>query len=210
MEGQVGYSIPVDSTELGEEGTYTNDVSQKRKFGIFGYNNYLMSLTKKISNNALEMDLYLLGIKQNIKANMKVIHSDLAGKLRLEKDYINFNSVKDLVENKHGITISLNEVFIDRGELIILSKLSSDKEICEDKRFSIIDASIYINDIKIKTEEDQCSHKLDKHFAEEERRYCLEELDFCGQANIKVVFSNVMVNNKIKWGPWIFKTKVYC
>lgn len=210
MDGEATYNISSGSTELVQGPVYVKDVNTKKESKIFGCNNYWLSVVKKISDNASEMDAYLVGIKQNIKANMRVISSDLASKFKIEKDYIELNQTKDLVESNDGITISINQVFFDGGELVILSKLTSDKEVDEDIRFSIIDSSVYVNEIKIRGEENQCSYKFGKYLAEDERRYNIEDFSLGGQADIKIVFANVRINNSIKWGPWIFKTRIYC
>ncbi|GKX65059.1 DUF4179 domain-containing protein [Inconstantimicrobium mannanitabidum] len=210
MDGEATYNISSGSIELVQEAVYVKEVNTKKDSKIFGCNNYLLSVVKKISDNASEMDAYLVGIKENIKANIRVINSDLASKLKIEKDYIELNQTKNLVASKDGITISINKVFFDGGELVILSKLTSDKEVGENRRFRIIDSNVYVNEIKIRGEENQCSYKLDKCLAEEERRYNIEDFSLSGQADIKIVFANVSINNSIKWGPWIFKTRVYC
>lgn len=210
MDGDATYNISSGSTELVQEPVYVKDVNTKSGFKIFGYNNYLLSVVKKISDNSAEMDAYLVGIKENIKANIKVMNSDLASKFKIEKDYMELSQAKNLVESKDGITISINQVFFDGGELVILSKLTSDKEVGEETRFSIIDSSVYINEIKIRGEENKCSYKVDKYLAEDDRRYNIEDFNLSGQVDIKIVFANVRINNSIKWGPWIFKTTIYC
>ncbi|MCY6369381.1 DUF4179 domain-containing protein [Clostridium ganghwense] len=130
---------------------------------------------------------------------------DIASHLGIEKSLDEYKTVIDKSITNNGITIKLNEVILDKDELIISSIRKYSEKIGEDSL--PITADIYINGKEVS---DACgggSRKIDEYTVEDIMSYDLEENDFSGDLNIKAVFSNARINGKTKKGRWVFEFK---
>lgn len=198
--------VEIDLTEYDQEGF--TDI-EKKKFK----NSYKKSIKKnniiykKYASIALIalLTIGLLGVNLggSVWANINMIAFDLANYLGIEKDLDDYKTVVNKSIAKTGVTIQLNEVILDHNQLVVSSTLTSSTKLGE---YYSLDSSIYVNGKKINSGASGSSKLIDEYTAEEVMFHDLED-NFSGDLDIKIVFSDPVINGSTKSGRWVFEFK---
>lgn len=150
----------------------------------------------------------LFVFRQPVYANMYKVIYDIKNALGLESNLDDYKTVvgKSITEN--GLTITLNEVVLDKDTLVVSTTCKYEKEL-EDG--NIIDCeSIYINGKLMGLGGSGSSDSIDKNTVEEVLSYDLGE-EVKGDLDVKIVYSNPFYfeNNieKTITGKWVFEFK---
>ncbi|HCL50621.1 MAG TPA: DUF4179 domain-containing protein [Clostridiaceae bacterium] len=124
--------------------------------------------------------------------------------LGIEKDLDEYKTVIEQPITKEGVTIKLNEVILDNNQLIVSTTLKSDEKL--EDIFTRYFGSVYINGKSASDGAGGGSKQIDDHTIEEVMTYNLNG-DFSGDLNIKLVFSDVMINGNTKKAKYVFNFK---
>lgn len=142
-----------------------------------------------------------------VLASINMLGSDIASRLSIESNLEEYKTVVDKSITKDGITIQLNEVILDVDELIVSSTIkSSDEKIGE---YGIHGAEdIYINGKSVSSAAGGSSEEIDEYTVEQIMKYKLDEDDFSGDLDVRIVYRNIFTGEEsTKKGPWKFEFK---
>ena len=200
--------VEVDLNEYNEE-VFT-DIEKRKLKKTFkksikknspSYKKYIVAA----SITLLLMGLFTTNLGNNVLAYANTIAYDIASYLGIEKSLDEYKTVVNKSVTKKGLSIKLNEVILDHNELVVSTTLTTDEDLKEGS--IILDSSIYINGKRMKSSGSSGSSKqLDNHTVEDLTFYDLEA-NLSGDLNIKIVFSNPLVEMQEKSGRWVFEFK---
>lgn len=150
----------------------------------------------------------LFVFRQPVYANMYKVMYDIKNALGLESNLDDYKTVvgKSITEN--GLTITLNEVVLDKDALVVSTTYKYEKEIKDGNIMSF--GIIYINGKAMSSGGGGGATAIDKNTVEEVFRYTLDK-EVKGDLDIKIVYSNPIYfeNNKENTinGKWGFEFK---
>lgn len=150
----------------------------------------------------------LFVFRQPVYANMYKVIYDIKNALGLESNLDDYKTVvgKSITEN--GLTITLNEVVLDKDTLIVSTTYNYEKELENGNIMGC--ASIYVNGKLMGLGGSGSGTAIDKNTVEEVLRYDLGE-EVKGDLDVKIVYSNPFYfeNNIEKTinGTWVFEFK---
>lgn len=146
--------------------------------------------------------------RQPVYANMYKVMYDIKNALGIDSNLNDYKTVvgKSITEN--GLTITLNEVILDKDELIVSTTYQYEKELEQGNIMSF--GYIYINGELINLGAGGGSTAIDKNTVEEVLRYDIGK-EVHGDLDVKIVYRNPMYfeNNTEKTidGEWVFEFK---
>ncbi|MCT4563367.1 MAG: DUF4179 domain-containing protein [Maledivibacter sp.] len=176
-----------------------NSFKKSIKKNRFVYRKYIVA-----SIALLMIGLFTTNIGNHVLAYANTITYDIASFLGIERNLDEYKTVVDQSISKNGITIQLNEVILDNDQLVVSTTSKSDEKL-EEGFISPI-GSVYVNGENISFGGGGGAKKIDAYTVEEVTIYTLDEV-LDGELNIKLLFSDVLINGKTKKGPWVFEFK---
>lgn len=199
--------VEIDLNEYTKE--HFTDIERKK------FKNTLRKSTKK--NNAYYkkglaiasiavLTIGLLGTNSEgyVWTYANTIFTDIASSLGIEKNLDEYKTVVNKSITKNGVTIQLNEVVLDHDELVVSATSTSNKKLGEGR--IILDHCIYVNGERVSNGAGGSAKQLDEYTMQEVLFHDLEG-DFSGDLNIKIVFSDPLINEKTIEGRWVFEFK---
>lgn len=182
-----------------------NDI-EKRKI----YNNFKKSIKKKRSYKKIAslaatavVSISLLGtsLGTNVYAGIHSFFYDISNMLNIEKNLDDYKTVVNKSVTKNGLTLQLNEVILDNDELIVSSTTTYDKGFEESG--VIWGCNIYINGKRVNNGSGGSAAKIDENTIQEVIASTIKG-EYNGNLDIKIVYSNPLINGKTIKGKWEF------
>lgn len=199
--------VTIDLNEYDQEDFNDLEITKiKNKFKKSTYpkkNNYKrFSLTASVF--LLVFSLFTTNIGSIVWAHTNMIVYDIKTYLGLEGNLDEYKTVVNEAQTLNGITVKLNEVILDDNQLILSTTYKSNKKL--DEMGIIFTTNIYVNGRNICDGASGSSEKIDE-FTEVEVTYndLIDTLK--GDLDIKLVFSDPLINGKTIKGDWIFAFK---
>lgn len=138
-------------------------------------------------------------------ATMRLAIFDIGEHLGINKDLEDYTTVVNSSISKDGITIQLNEVILDKDEIIVSTTTKSDIKIGETEYLGIY-GYIYINGKKITSTSGGSGKRIDEYTMENVSVHQLDEELPDGDLNIEIKYTDAWIPNvKEVKGPWNFK-----
>lgn len=139
------------------------------------------------------------------------VSESIGSALRVDKNIDDYKTVVNKCVSDSGVNIQLNEVILNKNQLIISTDISSDKKLEEYESYHPQEI-VYINNKKVKiTGATGSSRNIDEYTTESVMEYdldSLDESDLTGDIDVKIVYTNVSTfsENTIR-GKWKFEFK---
>lgn len=167
---------------------------------------------KRIKNITITCSLAMVIIVSTVFYNGKVLADvkeafwSIASYFGLDNDLGDYKTVINKSISDNGYTIKLNEVVLDKKELIISSTVKSEKE--PFNGYPEVSKNIYINGKRIMVNSDGVSESVDGYTENYINTYFLDE-ELSGEVNIKIEYLGINLMNdtgaeSIK-GSWVFE-----
>ncbi|MBU5674909.1 DUF4179 domain-containing protein [Alkaliphilus sp. MSJ-5] len=159
----------------------------------------------------LVVTLFTTNLGDNVLSYANTLAYDIVSYLGIEKSLDEYKTVVNQSISKNGLTIQLNEVVLDNDQLVV-SATSKYNEKLENDSISL-SSSIYINGERVNNGGSGSSKQLDDYTVEEVMFHNIKndidgDLDYLnGDLNVKVVFSDPIINGKTVSGQWAFEFK---
>ncbi len=143
-----------------------------------------------------------------ISANVKLVMFDVKDYLNINNDLNDYRTVINSSITKNGATVQLNEVILDRDEIIVSTTTKLDEDIKSD-RFMTLSGNVYINGKRISSGAGGSSKQIDRYTEETVLAYKLDKELNEGDLEIEIKYDSIYLYDeekeiKIK-GPWEFK-----
>lgn len=126
-------------------------------------------------------------------------------RLGIEKELQDYTTVVHQAVTKQGITVQLNEVILDKDELLISTTSTSDEKL--EYGNLTMSTNVYVNGKKISTGATGSSKSIDDYTVEDITTSDLEVKALKGDLDVKIVFETAYLNEQTKKGPWVFEFK---
>lgn len=151
----------------------------------------------------------LLGGNNSVLANIKLIFFDIGEYLKSDSNFEEYGTVVNKAITKNGITIQLNEVILDRGDLIVGITAKSENKLAENETIdSTMYADIYINGKSISAGGSGSSKNIDGYTIQDVFSYNVgEDIKENEELSVKLVYRKAQVGHKKVVGPWVFEFK---
>jgi len=199
--------VEIDLNEYSQE-AFTDIEKRKIKNKLKKSNNKKTPIYKKCAVAVmvlLMVGLFTTHLGNNILAYANAIAYDIAHFLRIEKNLDAYKTVINKSITNDGITIQLNEVILDNDQLIVSATSTFDKKLEKDSRITSF-SCVYVNGRNVSYGGHGSSKQTDDSTIEEVMVHSLEN-SLSGDLNIKVVFSDIRINEQTQEGTWVFEFK---
>lgn len=144
-----------------------------------------------------------------VYANMYKVMYDIKNALGLESNLEDYKTVVGQSITKNGLTITLNEVVLDKDVLIVSTTYKFKEELEDGNIMSF--GNVYINGKSVSSGGGGGATVIDKNTVEEVFRYTLDEDVKKDDLDIKIAYSNpIYFKNKKEHtinGEWVFEFK---
>lgn len=146
--------------------------------------------------------------RNEVIAAVKLTMFDIKNYLGVNKDLDEYKTVVNEAISKNGITIQLNEVILDKDEVIVSTTIKSDKKLDKDIGLMAF-GSVYINGKEASGASSGGSKQIDEYTQEMVLSYGLNNELKSGDLYIEIKYDEVTLlidskENNIK-GPWSFE-----
>ncbi|MGL5677315.1 MAG: DUF4179 domain-containing protein [Cellulosilyticaceae bacterium] len=174
-----------------------------------------MNINKKIGNkrgskkgllvaSALLIGVGVLGTTP-VLAQIQMAFESIADHMNSDVSLENYATILDETVTKQGVTMGINEVILNNDEMIISSMATADEVLNESGIHYWQD--IYINGVRVDNGGGGSMWQVDDYSMQSVTTMAVEGVDLTGELDVKVVFNNMIVNGKDKWGKWSFAFK---
>ena len=141
-------------------------------------------------------------------ATVKMAMFDIGKYLGINKNLEDYKTVVNSAVSKNGITVQLNEVILNKDEVILSTTVKSDKELGENGNISLF-GSVYVNGKKASSSASGTSKVIDEYTQEEVMSYNLDKELLQGDLYVEVKYDEAYVyingeKDEVK-GPWKFE-----
>lgn len=147
------------------------------------------------------LSITTVGVAPVLATVNPVMHS-IADFMGIERDLEPYTTVIGQSITKKGVTITLNEVILDHEELIVSTTIQSEEKI--EEGYADACTTIYSNGKRISDGSGGGSSQIDDYTIEEVMHHKLN-VPLTGELDIRIVFSDIHVNQKTKSGKWVFE-----
>jgi len=158
---------------------------------------------------AVAMGITLFGTSfgTEVIANVRLAIFDIGEHLGINKDLEDYTTVVNSSVSKEGITVQLNEVILDKDEIIVSTTTKSDGGLGESGNLLLF-GDIYINGRRISSGSSGGSKQIDEYTMESVLGYQLDKELPEGDLNIEIRYNDALIPNvKESKGPWKFEFK---
>lgn len=145
-----------------------------------------------------------------VTATLKLAMFDVGNYLGISKNLDDYKTVIDKAISKNGITVQLNEVILDKDEVIVSTTIKSDKSLGENGNILMF-GEVYINGKSMSGSAGGSSKQIDEFTEERVLAYTLDKELGKGDLSIEIKYNEGILNidgkeTKVK-GPWNFEFK---
>jgi hypothetical protein len=137
-----------------------------------------------------------------IIVSAKSIVSQIGAFLGIEKELQDYTTVINTTQTDNGYSITLNEVIVDQGELVVSTTVQSEEQI-NDNCSALGD--VYINGKKVSWASGGGSRPLNNYIVEAVTNFELNELDTQKELEIEIIYNKIRVGGHTEVeGEWKF------
>lgn len=199
----------INLEELEKEGF--NDIEKRRikkKFKeTIHKNKKNKGVAVAVAAGVLAVTLFGTNIGNEAIANIRLMAFDIGNYLGTNKDLSDYKTIVGKTITKDGVTIQLNEVILDKDELIVSTTLKLDTKLGEPGLIRTAE-TVYINGKNIFGGAGGSSKQIDDYTMEDVMSYKLNEEIPSGDLNVKIEYENAYIDGVEKRkGPWVFEFK---
>lgn len=157
---------------------------------------------------AIGATVFGTGLGDEVIANVKLAMFDIGNYLGVNKDLEDYKTVVNRTVSKNGITIQLNEVILDKDEIIVSTTVKSDEKLGENGSMNF-SGDVYINGKRVSDAAGGSSKVIDEYTEETVLSYKLTEELPLGDLDIEIKYNEGYVfvggeSTKVR-GPWKFE-----
>lgn len=156
---------------------------------------------------AILLTIGLVGVNSNeiVLADINKMTYDISSFLGIQRNLEEYKTVVNKSITKGDLTIKLNEVVLDKDELVVSTTCTSNKKI--GNGLMLMNSNIYINGENVSPAEGGGSKQLDDYTVQNVMSHELEHKNYSGNLDIKIVYSSPIINGSKKSGKWVFEFK---
>lgn len=172
---------------------------------------------KKLNKNIVAATiLILIGLttalglifSTEVSAAVKLTMFDIKRYLGVNNNLDEYRTIVNETVSKNGITIQLNEVILDKDELIVSTTVKSDQKLGNNGNIMVF-GDIYINGKNISNSSGGATKQIDEYTEESVLSYTLDGELNDGNLYIEIKYNEALIHvddkeDKVK-GPWNFK-----
>lgn len=160
-----------------------------------------------VAAGVLAVTLFGTNIGNEAIANIRLMAFDIGNYLGTNKDLSDYKTIVGKTITKDGVTIQLNEIILNKDELIVSTTLKSDTKLGEPGYIRTAE-TVYINGKNISSGAGGSSKQIDDYTMEDVMSHKLDEEIPNGDLNIKIEYGDAYVDGVEKRkGPWVFEFK---
>lgn len=152
----------------------------------------------------------LLGslFSNEVVAAVKLTMFDIKNYLGVNNNLDEYSTIVNEAVSKNGTTIQLNEVILDKDEIIVSTTVKSDESLSNSGSIMMF-GNVYINGKKLSGSSVGSGNQIDNYTEENVMSYTLDEELNNGDLYIEIKYDVVLLtidgNEKQVKGPWSFK-----
>ena len=177
-----------------------------------GYKDIKYKKKKNFRNGAIAagLGIALLGtvFSTEISANIKLAMFDISKHLGISSNLDEYKTVVNKSITQNGITVQLNEVILDKDELVVSTTIRSDKPISNDSSLNL-SGDVYINGKRISSGASGSAKQIDENTQECVMAYKLDDDFTDSNLNIELKYKNaISLSSETGFnieGPWEFE-----
>lgn len=124
--------------------------------------------------------------------------------LGIEKDLQDYTTVVGTTKTYKGYAITLNEVILDKDQLVVSSSVQSKEKISAGRAFTEF-ANVYINGKVVSVAAGGSSRNVDDYTHESVVNYELDNVDTSGSLDIQIIYSGILKEEEEIEGKWDFR-----
>lgn len=148
------------------------------------------------------------GLGDEALATVKMAMFDIGKYLGINKNLEDYKTVVNSAVSKNGITVQLNEVILNKDEVIVATTVKSDEKLGENGNIALF-GKVYINGKKTSNSASGTSKVIDEYTQEEVMSYNLDKELLQGDLYVEVKYDEAYVyidgkKDEVK-GPWNFE-----
>lgn len=157
---------------------------------------------------ALGATVFGISFGDEVIATVKLAMFDIGDYLRGNKGLEDYKTVINRAVSKNGITVQLNEVILDKDEVIVSTTAMSEQNLGQNGSINL-SGDVYINGKRISSAAGGSSKQVDEHTEETVLSYKLDDVIPSGDIAIEIKYdkSYLFIDGKSKniRGPWKFE-----
>lgn len=123
--------------------------------------------------------------------------------LGIENNLQDYTTVVGTSKRDKGYTVTLNEVILDKDQLIVSASVRSDEKFSESSGTETAD--VYVNGKQVSVAGGGVSRQIDSYTRESVMDYELENVDTSGKLNIEIIYSSMWRGEEKTKGNWNFQ-----
>ena len=157
---------------------------------------------------AIGATVFGIGFGEEALATVKMAMFDIGKYLGINRNLEDYKTVVNSAVSKDGITVQLNEVILNKDEIILSTTIRSDKKLGDDGNIALF-GRVYVNGKKVFSSASGTSKVIDEYTQEEVMSYSLDKELLQGELYIEVKYDEAYVyingeKDEVK-GPWNFE-----
>lgn len=181
-----------------------------------GYKDIKYKNTKRIRKSAIAATIaasFCIAIvgtvfSNEISATVKLAMFDIRNYLGINRNLDDYKTVVNSAISKDGVTVQLNEVILDKDEIIVSTTIKSDENLDNNGHISL-HGNVYINGNRISSAAGGSSKQIDEYTEEVILTYKLDKELQAGDLDIEIKYDSAYLyindrENKVN-GPWKFE-----
>jgi hypothetical protein len=143
-----------------------------------------------------------------VVAAVKLTMFDIKNYLGVNNNLDEYSTIVNEAVSKNGITVQLNEVILDKDEIIVSTTVKSNKNLSNNGNIMMF-GDVYINGKKLSSSAGGSGKQIDDYTEENVISYALDEELNTGDLYIEIKYDEALLtidgNEKQVKGPWSFK-----
>lgn len=155
----------------------------------------------------LGFTLFGTNFGNEVIASVRLAMFDIGNYLGVNEDLEDYTTVVNDSVSKNGITVQLNEVILDKDEVIVATTVKSDTVLGEAGDILVF-GDVYVNGRKLSSGAGGSSKQIDEYTMEDVLSYNLDEELPSGDLNIEIKYREALFDGEKEIrGPWKFEFK---
>lgn len=135
---------------------------------------------------AVGSTIFSTAFGEDVLATVKLAIFDIGNYLGINKDLEDYKTVINSSVSKNGITIQLNEVIVDKDEIIVSTTIKSDERL-DEAGINVL-GDVYINGRQVSNSAGGSSKVIDEYTEENVISYNVENDIVNGDLDIEIVY----------------------
>ena len=190
------------SVDEGYDITFSKSLSNKKSKK---FNKNIVAATILV---ALGVTVFGSIFSNEVIAAVKLTMFDIKNYLGVNYNLDEYSTVVNEAISKNGITVQLNEVILDKDEIIVSTTIKSDKKLGDNGNIMVF-GNVYINGKKVSNSAGGSGKQIDDYTEESVLSYTLDKELERGDLHIEIKYDEALLHmgeEKIKVeGPWKFE-----